>query len=282
MAIFDAEELEDEDSEKEEPQDKEDYRGYPFVLLLMLPLIIYPFFTGRGELIIGVSLSATMNCLAILMCWDLRKHAWFWIVVALMQATHMSLAFFAHWPRVTFSKFTLMPFGLMYYGLTVGAVRLIANKTIRSTDSSSSELESLTQESETQEPRDKKNHRHLSVALLILPLIIFPFFANRAEFVIGVSLSLFMNIVAIALSWDFRKNIRFWIAVALLWAFDVSFAFVAHWPRATTNRLIFLPLGVAYFGLAAGAFWAFDKFIFKPGGSPQIDSSIKPNRLTEL
>ncbi len=124
MAIFDAEEPGDEQPEAEKKQGEENYRGL-VVLLLMLPLIIYPFFTGRTELIIGVSISAAMTCIAIIMCWDLRRHVWFWIVVALMQGIYISLAYLAHWPRVTMTKLTLLPFGLMYYCLTVGVARAI-------------------------------------------------------------------------------------------------------------------------------------------------------------
>jgi hypothetical protein len=128
MAIFDAEEREDEQPEEELGRDKTDY-GYLIVLLLMLPLIIFPFLTGRTELMIGVSLSAVMNCLSVAKCWDLRKHGWFWIVVALLQTIHISLAYFAHWPRVTMTRLTLLPIGAMYYFLTVGVARAIAKIT---------------------------------------------------------------------------------------------------------------------------------------------------------
>ncbi len=138
MAIFDAVDPEDQESEKreqEEPQDEQNYRGL-VVLLLLLPLIIFPFFTGRTELIIGVSGSAAMSCIAIVMCWDLRKHVWFWIVVVLLQAIYIALAYFAHWPKVTMTKFTLLPFGVMYYCLTVGVARAIAKIKTKSRKSS--------------------------------------------------------------------------------------------------------------------------------------------------
>jgi hypothetical protein len=138
MAIFDAEDPEEQESEEQEregSQDEQNYRGL-VVLLLMLPLIIFPFYTGRTELIIGVSMSAAMNCIAIVMCWDLRKNIWFWIVIAVLQAIYISLAYFAHWPKVTMTKFTLLPFGVMYYCLTVGVARAIAKIRTKSRESS--------------------------------------------------------------------------------------------------------------------------------------------------
>jgi hypothetical protein len=125
MSIFDEDEPEGRRNEDGDQQDQTSYRGL-VVLLLMLPLIIFPFFTDRTELIIGVSMSASVNCVAIIMCWDLRKHVWFWIVVVVMQSLYISLAYLAHWPKVTMTKLTLLPFGVMYYGLTVGVARAIA------------------------------------------------------------------------------------------------------------------------------------------------------------
>jgi len=99
--------------------------GVIVVILVALPLIIYPFFAGRTELLIGVSFSTAMNVLAIAKCWDLKRFLWFWVVISLIMALHFSLAFFVHWPRVTMTRLTLLPIGLMYYGVTVGLARFI-------------------------------------------------------------------------------------------------------------------------------------------------------------
>lgn len=71
MAVLDTDGSDDRQDDQKQ-QDETSYRGL-VVLLLMLPLIIFPFFTGCTELVIGVSLSAISNCIAIIMCWDLRK-----------------------------------------------------------------------------------------------------------------------------------------------------------------------------------------------------------------
>ena len=71
-----------------------------------------------------------MNCIAIIMCWDLRKKVWFWVVVALLQGVYVSLAYLAHWPKVTtMTKLTMLPYGVMYYCLTVGILKILTKVT---------------------------------------------------------------------------------------------------------------------------------------------------------
>jgi len=132
MAIFDQEQPESRSFEGYEAEDeKVDLR--PLILILIaLPIIIYPFFTGRTELMIGVSFATAMNVLAIAKCWELRRRFWFWIVISLIMALHVCLAYLYHWPRVTMTRLTLLPIGLMYYFLTLGVVRLLERVIMKS------------------------------------------------------------------------------------------------------------------------------------------------------
>jgi hypothetical protein len=135
MPILDAGEPVRQDSEELWRQDQKNYRG-TVVLLLFLPVIIFPFFTGRTELVIGVSLSMVMAILAIIQCWNLSKRVWFWVIILLIQALHASLAFFAHWPIVTMTRLTLLPIGVAYYLLILGVVRLFDKFIFKSRGSS--------------------------------------------------------------------------------------------------------------------------------------------------
>ena len=128
MAIFDSDEPKDgepvENEEIAEPneQDKRSFRAFVGVLFLELPLIIFPFFSGRPEFSIGIGMCSVANILAILKCGELWNRIWFWIVVVLIQGSSAALAVFAHWPKVMMTRLTLMPIGIGYYLLTVGIV----------------------------------------------------------------------------------------------------------------------------------------------------------------
>jgi hypothetical protein len=106
-------------------EDEKTDRSLVVVILVALPIIIFPFFTGKTELLIGVSMSTAANILAIAKCWELKRHVWFWVVISLIMALHFCLAFFDHWPRVTMTRLVLLPIGAMYYCVTLGVVRFI-------------------------------------------------------------------------------------------------------------------------------------------------------------
>lgn len=136
MPFLNAMDPDDKVPEKQVQQDEKIDRGLLGVILLAIPIITFPFFTGRAELLIGVSMSTAVSVLAIAKCWDLRKRLWFWIVIALIQALNASLAVFAHWPRVTMTRLTLLPIGVAYYLLTLGVVRSFDRFIFKSRESS--------------------------------------------------------------------------------------------------------------------------------------------------
>ena len=115
-----------------EEQDEKIDRGFLAVILVALPIIISPLFTGKTELLIGVSMSAAVNVLAIAKCWNLKRYVWFWVVVSLIMALHVSLAFLDHWPRVAMTRFTILPIGVLYYCLTLGVVRFVGRFIMKS------------------------------------------------------------------------------------------------------------------------------------------------------
>ena len=128
MAIFDSDEPKDGESAENEEIDlppeyvKQTGRIFVVVLLVELPLIIFPFFSERPEFSIGIGMCAVANVIAFLKCGELWNRIWFWVVVALIQGSNAALAIYAHWPRVMMTKLTLMPIGIGYYLLTVGIV----------------------------------------------------------------------------------------------------------------------------------------------------------------
>jgi hypothetical protein len=132
MAIFDAKEPGDDELEGLERQDASGDRS-PALLLLILPIVIFVFVRDRVELVIGVCFSLFSTILAIAQLWYLRKHAWFWTVILVIESIHFCLAYFAHWPKVTaITKLTILPFGVMYFCLTVGVIRFFGRYVFKS------------------------------------------------------------------------------------------------------------------------------------------------------
>jgi hypothetical protein len=122
--MFEAIGTEDDKASEHETQDPKKDRSLP-VMFLILPIILFFFVKDRPELVVGVCGSLVGSILAIASSWDLRKRVLFWAVVLAIEAFHVSLAVFVHWPKPPISRLTLLPFGVMYYCLTLGALKLV-------------------------------------------------------------------------------------------------------------------------------------------------------------
>jgi hypothetical protein len=109
------------DSEDEKPVD---YTG------LIIAAVIFPIFAffdhiGRLDVGLNAGICVGMSMLAVKMRWNLRRHSWFWIVIAIVLAVQMPLIIAIKWPHYWVSKITLLPIGLASLGLSLGAVHLI-------------------------------------------------------------------------------------------------------------------------------------------------------------
>lgn len=125
MLSFNQNDADDGEREREDQQDDKIDRGLATIILVALPIIIFPFFTGDEQLLIGVSMSTAVNRVAIAKCWELKMHVWFWIVILFIMAFNISTATLVHWPRITMTRLILLPMGVAYYVLTIGIVRLV-------------------------------------------------------------------------------------------------------------------------------------------------------------
>lgn len=66
-----------------------------------------------------------MMTLAIRTCWDLRERIWFWAVIVLMLALHVTLFFVVRWPPGLVHGIMLLPIGVADYLIFLGAVHLV-------------------------------------------------------------------------------------------------------------------------------------------------------------
>jgi hypothetical protein len=70
-------------------------------------------------IVLGVSI------FAIKLRWHLRKHVWFWAIIALILVLHVPLVFMVRWPQGSApTLFYTMPFGLADFLIISGSLRL--------------------------------------------------------------------------------------------------------------------------------------------------------------
>jgi hypothetical protein len=77
------------------------------VLLGMLFMI-----SGRLDLARPSLVSVAIVVLTIVMRWKLRRHAWFWLTMAVLAALHLPLILFLPWTTKWIPGFLIAPFGI--------------------------------------------------------------------------------------------------------------------------------------------------------------------------
>jgi hypothetical protein len=62
---------------------------------------------------------------AVKLRWNLRRHAWFWVTIALILALHIPVLLFVRWPQTNIPTIAFaMPFGIADFLLISGAIIL--------------------------------------------------------------------------------------------------------------------------------------------------------------
>lgn len=95
------------------------------VILCMVPtFFLFAVFLGdpgRGR---AAAICGAVGMTAIRACWHLRRHAWFWIVLAVMVALHVALVVFIPWGDKSYPGYTLLPVAGLDYGIVYGSFKL--------------------------------------------------------------------------------------------------------------------------------------------------------------
>jgi hypothetical protein len=58
-------------------------------------------------------------------CWNLRKHLWFWVTVAIIITLHLLAVLFVPWPSTSYPGLTLLPFIVLDYAIVYGCIKLL-------------------------------------------------------------------------------------------------------------------------------------------------------------
>jgi hypothetical protein len=115
------EELEENKPREQEPTN---YTGL-IIFVCTLPVLLFFTHIGKTEMGLSVGICLGMMVLAVGMCWDLRSHLWFWMIIVFLLALHVPLILMIQWPHWWVSKIALLPIGLADLLIDVGTVRFV-------------------------------------------------------------------------------------------------------------------------------------------------------------
>jgi Ca2+/Na+ antiporter len=128
MALFD----EQEDRSQGENEDKKS-NGSLFAVIggiaLLVSILVWNFADHDMARTVFFCLVAILVAIGI--CWDLRKHIWFWPVVVLIAALHMPVVLMVHWPHYWIPGIALVPIGFVDVLIMVGIIRFVQKFIVR-------------------------------------------------------------------------------------------------------------------------------------------------------
>jgi hypothetical protein len=85
----------------------------------MLVLFVY---LGKADMGLAVFIVLGVSIVAIKIRWNLRKHIWFWAIIAIILALHVPLVFIVRWPQGSVPTLSnTLPFGLVDFLIISGA-----------------------------------------------------------------------------------------------------------------------------------------------------------------
>jgi hypothetical protein len=101
-----------------------DYTGLKIGAILLPMLLLFAYF-GKEDMGLAVVIVLGVMAVAIKIRWNLRKHVWFWAIMAVILALHVPLVFMVRWPQGNApTLFYTLPFGLVDFLIISGALRL--------------------------------------------------------------------------------------------------------------------------------------------------------------
>jgi hypothetical protein len=111
------------DSESRKPKEPVDYTGLKIVAILV-PVFFLITFLANADMGLTACIILGMIMLAVKIRWYLRKHIWFWAIIAIILALHVPLVFMVRWPKNAPTLFYTMPLGIADFLIISGALKL--------------------------------------------------------------------------------------------------------------------------------------------------------------
>ena len=92
----------------------------------LAPVLLLFIYFGKGDMGLAVFSVLGVSIFAIKMRWkNLRKHIWFWAIIAVILGLHIPLFFMVRWPQGNMpTLFYTLPIGIADFLIISGALRL--------------------------------------------------------------------------------------------------------------------------------------------------------------
>lgn len=101
-----------------------DYTGLKIGAILV-PMLVLFIYLGKADMGLAVFIVLGVMTVAIKIRWNLRKHIWFWAIIAGILALHVPLVVMVRWPQGNLpTLFYTLPFGLIDFLIIWGILGL--------------------------------------------------------------------------------------------------------------------------------------------------------------
>ena len=112
----------------ESPKEKEpvDYTGVKLAAIVA-PVFFLVTYLYNADAGLAACIVLCVVIFAIKIRWYLRKHIWFWAIIAVILALHVPLVFMVQWPKNAPTIFYAMPIGIADFLIISGALKLAEN-----------------------------------------------------------------------------------------------------------------------------------------------------------
>ena len=110
-------------TEEKEPTD---YTGL-LIGVMVAPVFFLFTFLYNADAGLAACIVLAVILFAIKLRWYLRRHVWFWAIIAVILALHVPLVFMVQWPKNAPTIFYAMPIGIADFLIISGALKLAEN-----------------------------------------------------------------------------------------------------------------------------------------------------------
>jgi hypothetical protein len=113
----------------EKPRELTSKSAY-LAMLIALPVFILFCIMGKWEAGIGAWICTALVVLIVRQRWDLRRHWWFWGIIAFALLLQVPVVILIPWKNRGLTGIGLLPVGLLDYGLVYGCIKITEKLTL--------------------------------------------------------------------------------------------------------------------------------------------------------